>query len=72
MLQATRADRERTGFADVEKWSAKKLGVWISKLEGGKYANLAFCFSRCSGTMTCIEPQLLPTFELQPEPPSPF
>ena len=27
MLQATRAQRERTGFADVERWSAKKLGV---------------------------------------------
>ena len=27
MLQATRAQRERTGFADVERWSPKKLAV---------------------------------------------
>ena len=54
MLQATRDKRERAGFADVERWSNKKLGTWIGKLEGGKYEKYAYCFSRCNGKMLAV------------------
>ena len=53
MIIATRAEQERAGFSSIEKWPPKKVVEWCKELDGGKYAEVAHAFARCSGKLSC-------------------
>ena len=55
MIIATRAERERAGFSSIEKWPPKKVVEWCKELDGGKYAEVAHAFARCSGKQLSCE-----------------
>ena len=58
MVETSRADKERAGFSDVERWPAARVVAWCEALDGGRYAHFASCFARLSGKLLACEWEL--------------
>lgn len=55
MLLATFLEREQHKFLGPERWTSKQVVEWVRELDGGRFADVAWAFSRCTGKMLAVE-----------------